>query len=76
MLSWSQTSGRREYQFTICPFYERHSPARGIHRDIPLVLEDLRKVRSDDIEAELARGNTLDSNKTGLMALIGDHFRK
>jgi hypothetical protein len=35
------------------------------------VLEDLRKVRSDDIEAELERGRSLDLNKTVLMALGG-----
>jgi predicted ATPase/class 3 adenylate cyclase len=39
------------------------------HRDIQLVLEELRKVRSDDIEAELERGKSLDLNKTVLMAL-------
>jgi predicted ATPase/class 3 adenylate cyclase len=41
------------------------------HRDIQLVLEDLRKVRSDDIEAELERGRSLDLNKIVLMALGG-----
>ncbi|HEX9386522.1 MAG TPA: adenylate/guanylate cyclase domain-containing protein [Anaerolineales bacterium] len=41
------------------------------HRDIHLVLEDLKKVRSDDIEVELERGKSLDVNKTVLMALGG-----
>lgn len=40
-------------------------------RDIQLVLEDLKKVRSDDIEAALERGKLLNINKTVLMALGG-----
>ena len=41
------------------------------HRDIQLVLEDLRQMRVDDIEVELERGQALDLNKTVLMALGG-----
>jgi tetratricopeptide (TPR) repeat protein len=41
------------------------------HRDIQLVLEDLKKVRSDDIDSELKNGRSLDLNKTVLMALGG-----
>ena len=41
------------------------------HRDIQLILEDLKKERSDDIEAELERGKSLNLNKTVLMALGG-----
>jgi predicted ATPase/class 3 adenylate cyclase len=41
------------------------------HRDIKLVLEDLKKVGSDDIEVELERGKSLDLNKTVVMALGG-----
>ena len=40
-------------------------------RDIQLVMEDLKKVRADDIEAELEKGRSLDLNKTVLMALGG-----
>jgi hypothetical protein len=40
-------------------------------RDIQLVLEDLKKVRADDIDAELENGRSLDLNKTVLMALGG-----
>ena len=40
-------------------------------RDIQLVLDDLKKVRSDDIEAGLEHGKLLDINKTVLMALGG-----
>ena len=41
------------------------------HRDIQLVLEDLRKVRSDDVEGELERGMSLDLNRTVVAALGG-----
>jgi hypothetical protein len=41
------------------------------HRDIGLVLEDLKKVRSDDIEPELERGKSLDLNRTVVAALGG-----
>ena len=41
------------------------------HRDIQLVLEDLRKVHSEDIEAGLERGKALDLNRTVVMALGG-----
>ncbi|HLO30404.1 MAG TPA: adenylate/guanylate cyclase domain-containing protein [Anaerolineales bacterium] len=40
-------------------------------RDIQLVLEDLKKVRTDDIEVGLERGKLLDLNKTVVMALGG-----
>ena len=39
------------------------------HRDIQLVLEDLKKAGVEDIEAELENGRSLDLNKTVLMAL-------
>jgi hypothetical protein len=50
-----------------------HHPETNIdtHRDIQLVLEDLKQGRSDDIEAELEHGKLLDLNKTVLMALGG-----
>jgi tetratricopeptide (TPR) repeat protein len=41
------------------------------HRDVQLVLEDLKRVRSDDIDFELQKGRSLDLNKTVLMALGG-----
>jgi len=41
------------------------------HRDIQLVLEDLKKVRSDDIEVELESGKSLDLNRAVVMALGG-----
>ncbi len=41
------------------------------HRDIQIVLEDLKKVCSDDVEEQLERGKSLDLNKTVVMALGG-----
>lgn len=41
------------------------------HRDIQLILEDLKKVRTDDIEEELERGKSLDLNRTVVAALGG-----
>ena len=41
------------------------------HRDIQLVLEDLKKAGVEDTEAELENGRSLDLNKTVLMALGG-----
>jgi tetratricopeptide (TPR) repeat protein len=40
-------------------------------RDIQIVLEDLKKVRSDDIEEEIERGKSLDLNRTVVAALGG-----
>ena len=40
-------------------------------RDIELVLDDLRKTRTDDIEAGLERGKSLELNKTVVAALGG-----
>jgi len=41
------------------------------HRDIEIVLEDLKRAGSEDIEAELARGKSLDLNRTVVAALGG-----
>lgn len=41
------------------------------HRDIQLVLEDLKQVHSDDIEVELERGKSLELNRTVVAALGG-----
>ena len=50
-----------------------HHPATNsdTHRDIQLVLEDLKKVRSENIEEELERGKSLDLNRTVVTALGG-----
>ena len=41
------------------------------HRDIQLILEDLKKVRSDDIEMGLERGKLLDLKEVVIKALGG-----
>ena len=41
------------------------------HRDIQIVIEDLKKTGTDDIEAELERGKSLDLNRTVVAALGG-----
>ncbi|MEP6894865.1 MAG: adenylate/guanylate cyclase domain-containing protein [Chloroflexota bacterium] len=41
------------------------------HRDIQLILDDLKKVRSDDIEAGLAHGKLLDLKEVVIKALGG-----
>ena len=64
--------GRRQLAVQILGLCMHHPETNSdTHRDIQLVLEDLKKVRSDDIEAELERGRSLDLNKTVLMALGG-----
>jgi hypothetical protein len=64
--------GKRQLALQILGLCINHPQTNSdTHRDIQLVLEDLKKVRSDDIEAELERGRSLDLNKTVLMALGG-----
>ena len=41
------------------------------HRDVQLLLDDLKKVRADDIESALARGRSLDLSRTVITALGG-----
>jgi predicted ATPase/class 3 adenylate cyclase len=62
--------GERQSALQILGLCMHHSETNSdTHRDIQLVLEDLRKVHSDDIEAGLENGRSLDLNKTVLMAL-------
>lgn len=64
--------GQREAALEILGLCMDHPETNSdTHRDIQLVLDDLRKVRSDDIEAGLERGKLLDVNKTVVMALGG-----
>ena len=64
--------GKRESALEILGLCINHPETNSdTQRDIQLVLEDLKKVRSDDIEAGLERGKLLDINKTVLMALGG-----
>jgi predicted ATPase len=64
--------GKRQSALQILGLCMHHPETNSdTHRDIQLVIEDLRKIRSDDIEAELENGRSLDLNKTVLMALGG-----
>ena len=64
--------GKRQSALQILGLCLHHPETNSdTHRDIQLVLEDLKQVRSDDIEAELERGKALDLNKIVLMALGG-----
>ena len=64
--------GKRQSALQILGLCMHHPETNSdTHRDIQLVLEDLRRVRSDDIEAELEAGKLLDLNKTVLVALGG-----
>ena len=64
--------GKRQTALQILGLCLHHPETNSdTHRDIQLVLEDLKQARSDDIEAELERGQALDLNKTVLMALGG-----
>jgi len=64
--------GKRELALEVLGLCMNHPETNSdTRRDIQLVLEDLKKVRSDDIEAGLEHGKLLDINKTVLMALGG-----
>jgi len=64
--------GKRKSALQILGLCMHHPETNSdTHRDIQLVLEDLKKVRSDDIEEELERGKSLDLNRTVVMALGG-----
>lgn len=64
--------GKRQTALQILGLCIHHPETNSdTHRDIQLVLEDLKKVHSDDIETELKNGKLLDLNKTVLMALGG-----
>lgn len=64
--------GKRESALEVLGLCLHHPETNSdTHRDIQLVLEDLRQVRTDDIETGLQRGEALDLHKTVLMALGG-----
>ena len=64
--------GKRETAIEILGLCLNHPETNSdTHRDIQLVLEALRKERSDDIEAGLESGKSLFLNKTVVMALGG-----
>ncbi len=64
--------GRRERALEILGLcLNRPESNSDTRRDIQLILDDLRKVRSDDIKAGLERGKSLDLNRTVVAALGG-----
>jgi tetratricopeptide (TPR) repeat protein len=64
--------GKRQSALQILGLCRHHPETNSdTQRDIQLILEDLGKVRSDDIETELEAGRSLELNKTVLMALGG-----
>jgi predicted ATPase len=61
--------GERQTALQILGLCKHHPETNSdTHRDIQLVLEDLKKEGTDDIESALERGKSLDLNKTVLMA--------
>ena len=72
--------GKRKSALEILGLCMNHPETNSdTHRDIQLVLEDLKKVRSDDIEAELERGKSLEFEQNschGFGRLICHHFSK
>jgi predicted ATPase/class 3 adenylate cyclase len=67
-----QAEGKREQSLQILGLCLKHPETNSdTHRDIELILADLKAVRTDDIDAGLARGDEIDLNKAVLMALGG-----
>jgi tetratricopeptide (TPR) repeat protein len=65
-------AGRRERALEILGLCLYHPQINSdTRRDIELLLADLRKIRSDDVEAGLDRGRSLDLNRTVVTALGG-----
>lgn len=64
--------GKRQQAIEILGLCENHPDLNSdTQRDIQLLLDDLRKDRSDDIVAGLVRGKSLDLNKVVVTALGG-----
>ncbi len=64
--------GKRDVALEVLGLCLNHPETNSdTRRDIQLVIEDLKKLRSDDIEAGLESGKLLDINRTVLMALGG-----
>ena len=63
---------KREQALEVLGLCMNHTETNSdTRRDIQLVLDDLKKVRADDIEMGLERGKALDLNKIVLTALGG-----
>ena len=64
--------GRREHALEILGLCKFHPETNSdTYRDIELVLDDLKKTRTDDIEAGLERGRSLDLKQAVITALGG-----
>ncbi len=64
--------GKRKSALQILGLCMHHPETNSdTHRDIQLILEDLKKAGADDIEDELERGKSLDLNRTVVAALGG-----
>ncbi len=66
------SEGKRERALEVLGFCMSHIEVNSdTKRDIELVLDVLRKTRTDDIEVGLERGKSIDLNKTVVSALGG-----
>ncbi len=64
--------GKREQALEILGLCLHHPETNSdTHRDIQIILDEMKQVKTDDIEAGLARGRSLDLNKAVVMALGG-----
>jgi tetratricopeptide (TPR) repeat protein len=64
--------GKRERALEILGLCAHHADVNSdTQRDIELILEELKKARSDDIEAGMERGKALELNQTVVAALGG-----
>ena len=64
--------GKRKPALQVLGLCMHHAETNSdTQRDIQIVLDDLKKVPSDDIEVELERGRSLDLNRTVVAALGG-----
>jgi predicted ATPase/class 3 adenylate cyclase len=64
--------GKRDVALAVLGLCLTHPDTNSdTRRDIQLVIEDLKKLRTDDIESGLESGKVLDINRTVLMALGG-----
>jgi hypothetical protein len=64
--------GKREQALEVLGICMHHPEINSdMQRDIQLILEELRTEQSDDIDAGLERGKSLDLNKTVVIALSG-----
>jgi len=64
--------GKRDQALEILGLCMNHPETNSdTHRDIRLVLEDLKNIRADDIEAGLERGKSLDLKEAVVTALGG-----